>query len=674
MANPYQQQVFQRKLVYLGIVVGLLGASWFWKTYQVEPRARELQLLETAKGEADVLGSAARTSLSGLRGLATCALWREAIEQQKKNQWNSLERTVDKLTRLQPHLVTPWLFQSWNLAYNVSVESDRIGDKYYYVTKGVKLLARGERQNRHQPNLRRDIGFYMQHKICQSDETNVQRSLFQLSCIPPVERDPERFYADTDKREIRLDVLKEFCAAHPHLVRRLHTPPLPYDLRREYRKFRCATAREVVQFLEDNKNVPSLFVEKEQDKDGFLNRARLDDPLERFPVLPSRFERLSDGGFKARQMFDEEDLTAELFVEKPVPDEVDAFVVAKAWYGYSQECVPDPAPMPGDVLPPKDRTQRRPKHMSIIVFRTGPARAQTYVAERMQVEGWYDSEPFELTEWFKPASGRDVPVKIGEERPWSAVAWQKSLAAWEKFGRDNHLLKPASDLETLRARSKAFVDKFRPNDPDARMPDPSKFTAEDRDNFEANQFLVNYDQYRHFSNVEHFLRSSRVELETRTIRARKLIYQAEQKRVVATALGEALEKYEHPDSLLAWRRVLEDNPAYRADSTIQEWSFESELKYHRLYKRLNEDNLAPDLALLGTLSRALAAPALAADWTLAPLFSRPQLQPDLEVAGPLDLDERGVPFVTTPNKDAVLSRRGLRTSTPQQPAPPAQQR
>ena len=93
-------------------------------------------------------------SLTGSRGLATCVLWNNAIEKQKKNQWNELEVLVRSLTRLQPHFITPWLFQSWNLAYNVSVESDRVSDKYFYITRGIELLAEGERQNRDNPDLR----------------------------------------------------------------------------------------------------------------------------------------------------------------------------------------------------------------------------------------------------------------------------------------------------------------------------------------------------------------------------------------------------------------------------------------------------------------------------------------------------------------------------------------
>ena len=74
------------------------------------------------------------------------ALWIYSMDAFKKNQWNELEFYTHALTKLQPHFVTPWLFQSWNLAYNVSVESDRPFDKYFYIARGVQLLAEGERR------------------------------------------------------------------------------------------------------------------------------------------------------------------------------------------------------------------------------------------------------------------------------------------------------------------------------------------------------------------------------------------------------------------------------------------------------------------------------------------------------------------------------------------------
>src|SRR5688500_9013400 len=133
MASPYQQQVFQRKLVYLGLVVVLLLGAWLWRYRVAEARARAPGRREGTRGEARLGDSAVRISLFGSRGLVTCVLWMGAIEKQKKNQWNELELYVRHLTKLQPHFIIPWQFQSWNLAYNVSVESDRPRDKLFYI-------------------------------------------------------------------------------------------------------------------------------------------------------------------------------------------------------------------------------------------------------------------------------------------------------------------------------------------------------------------------------------------------------------------------------------------------------------------------------------------------------------------------------------------------------------
>src|SRR5688572_9838342 len=105
MANPYQQQIFQRKLIYIVLIVALLAVAWGFRTYAVEPRAKDLGLVEESRGEVELLGAAARTALTGMRGFAICVLWMEAQDQQKKNQLTSLERTVHQVTRLQPHLV-----------------------------------------------------------------------------------------------------------------------------------------------------------------------------------------------------------------------------------------------------------------------------------------------------------------------------------------------------------------------------------------------------------------------------------------------------------------------------------------------------------------------------------------------------------------------------------------
>jgi hypothetical protein len=146
------------------------------------------------------------------------------MEKQKKNQWDELEILVNSVTKLQPHFITPWLFQSWNLAYNVSVECDRTKDKYFYIADGIGLLAEGNRKIKDNPDMRLYVGIYTQNKMGISDENITLRSLYQMSCIPPAERNPARFRRTlaSGQTEIRWQEFEDFCKRHPFLVRRLH--------------------------------------------------------------------------------------------------------------------------------------------------------------------------------------------------------------------------------------------------------------------------------------------------------------------------------------------------------------------------------------------------------------------------------------------------------------------
>src|SRR5438270_1125035 len=276
MPSPLQTASARRKLVYLGLILGLFVVNTFFlrgvgsltggqsPSWSVQARAAKLELTEETQGEAELLGSTVRLILTGSRGLAVTILWQSAIEKQKRKEWNDLEFIVRSLTKLQPHFLTPWLFQSWNLSYNVSVESDRVKDKYFYISRGIELLAQGERLNKDNPDMRYWLGFYYQNKFGVSDENSTLRSLFQLSCIPPEQRNPDLIAPlDPQTRRRKIDVTKfeEFCRQHPQLVRRLREPPKELT-----RPFKCNTPEEVAEFLNDNRRLPCRFVETEDVK------------------------------------------------------------------------------------------------------------------------------------------------------------------------------------------------------------------------------------------------------------------------------------------------------------------------------------------------------------------------------------------------------------------------
>ena len=84
----------------------------------------------------------------GMDGIAQMLLWQKAEEYKKKKEWTNLAATLNQLIVLNPHLETFWLFQGWNLAYNISVEQDNYNDRYFWVKKGISFLERETLYNR----------------------------------------------------------------------------------------------------------------------------------------------------------------------------------------------------------------------------------------------------------------------------------------------------------------------------------------------------------------------------------------------------------------------------------------------------------------------------------------------------------------------------------------------
>lgn len=655
-----------RKVGYIVLIVYLFTWTLAWRRYVVDAAAAQLAVREQSRGDVHLTGSLVRLSLGGFRGVTTCYLWNLAMDKQMKNQLNELEVIVGWLTELQPHFNTPWLFQSWNLAYNVSNKTDRISDKYFYVSRGVRLLADGERQNHDDPDLRFELGSTYQHKICQSDETNVHRSLFQLSLIPPNERDPARFRAKPGSRQT-IDVLEflEFAKKHPQLVRRLREGVHKDTASEQRYEFTCSTPAAVVQFLADNYRVPSLYPEGRPTPPGEKwaenpNEKPDPDPLERYPVLPPYRERPSPSQhffdpydqFQAYDGSPGGDLTDVAPFKGLELDSWDGYVAARAWYSYSQEPIPDADELPGSTKDITDPVhQKKPRRMTTLIFRHYPARAQSYMAERLEEEGWYDDEGWSLKgpEWYP----RDFFVGAG--RKWAQDAWAEAYKMWDAHGRRNHLmLSPEDERQRKELAEKYWKDKRMPKG----LPPGSEDSrdAAIRDEWQAARYMTDYELYRHVSNFASHLNRSFVEQNPETVTARKLFYQAQALASTGSTIL-ALQKYQDPGAIPAWVAVLDKHKDYRHDDMTQEESYDIELNYLDVLARA-----LPANELKARLGAAALAGSGATGWCdrLALLeLALPGRFPSFRVAkGPFDREDAdGAPWIRPDVIKRVMERR-----------------
>lgn len=599
MAVSFQEQSRRRKLLYSVIILCLFTATLLHRLNIMDPLAQKLALRQEQQGAVELTGSAFRLSLTGLRGLVVCGLWWTAIETQKKHEWNKLSALVRSVTKLQPHFITPWLFQSWNLSYNVSVENDRIRDKYFYITEGMLLLADGERKNRgyiidtdgsprelNHPELCFNLGFYFQQKIGTHDNQNTLMCLLQMSSIDPRERDPRRFRKINAAGDevIDLAAFERFCKRHPMLVRRIREV-LGYG-----------TPREVVDFLATNQKLPSRFEEPTAEQ-------RQDDPTplkaldEQFPVV-------------ARETGTPSQLVDRDRDANPETPDFSTFSAARGWFLFANRPLPaTDKTFVTEVKETYDRTRyRMPKAMAHLIFRGYPARAQDYVATLLEREGWFDAEGWPITGWFveDPERPESPPktVVVGEGTAWALDAWREAARKYQAYGDDTGLWLDPESMTNLENRAKEYREVFASlgdNPADQIPPEGHKLRA----SYEAHTRLFWYDRFRHMTNFPHFHHKTKVEEIPETVQARKAFFQAERLRRSAQSLA-ALEEY--TKALPAWRQLLRANKEFRRDNIIQEETYETQRKYMALAR--TDRRPLKELKLEGQAAEDWRAPAV----------------------------------------------------------------
>lgn len=566
MNDQLQKKATLRKAIYLGVIVALFTLSMFWRgviplpvgdpvrggeandprlvdriaRWPVRYQADDLEMRELDMGDPEIAGSAAQVSLVGFRGVVVTLLWKHAIDKQKRGEYHDMELAARMVSRMQPHFIEPWIFQAWNIAYNVSVENDKLGDQYFYIARGIGLLAEGDRINTRlhrrggvqfrvgSPDIRYQLAFYYQNKFTVSDKVATLRSLAQLSCIPPADRDPAKL-TDPATGRVDPDRFLAFCRKHPQLVRRLQYSRKNPDTR-QTEGMNLKTPEQIVQFLAANQTIPARY-----------DAAGRDLPDEEaFPVFPRTDPQANpELDSYVREALARARPTADL---KPV-DNLDPVQAAHAWFEYGQEVVPPPV-RPGETNGTPTGMIRKgeydefryriPTRPALIVFRSAPARSQTYLAERLQKEGWIDAtsywEPDAAADvsWFPKANPNDPPVRLYAGQN-AKEEWGRTRNLWVRYGRLNGM--NVEDRQKQEALAEVTV---RAGMGPLGGPPNREYTAEDlkamgvpESAMRARMAVMYFDQNRQITNYQFFLDSSGLETDPRVAEVRQMLWDAD---------------------------------------------------------------------------------------------------------------------------------------------------
>jgi hypothetical protein len=114
-------------------------------------------------------------ALGGFRGLISNFLWIRANDLQQDDNFFEAAQLADWITKLEPTFTQVWIFQGWNMAYNISVKFKDFPDRWRWVERGIELLRDdGLRYNPNSVDIYRELAWFFQHKMgANMDDANM---------------------------------------------------------------------------------------------------------------------------------------------------------------------------------------------------------------------------------------------------------------------------------------------------------------------------------------------------------------------------------------------------------------------------------------------------------------------------------------------------------------------
>ena len=108
----------------------------------------------------------------GFRGVVSEVLWLRAADLQEEGRYFELIQLADWITALDPRADEAWVFNAWNLSYNIPAMLPDPNARLSWVRAGISLLAdKAIPANPATPRLYRELGWLYQNKIGSPDDS-----------------------------------------------------------------------------------------------------------------------------------------------------------------------------------------------------------------------------------------------------------------------------------------------------------------------------------------------------------------------------------------------------------------------------------------------------------------------------------------------------------------------
>jgi len=155
-----------KKFLLLLLAVALLfGAGQMQNALNRERDRLGITLVKPLENAPPVLAFTT-VALGGFRGLIANALWMRASDLQEDDKFFEAAQLADWITKLEPHFPQVWVFEAWNMAYNISVKFKDFPDRWRWLQNGIELLRdEGLKYNPNEVLIYRELAWDFQHKV-----------------------------------------------------------------------------------------------------------------------------------------------------------------------------------------------------------------------------------------------------------------------------------------------------------------------------------------------------------------------------------------------------------------------------------------------------------------------------------------------------------------------------
>ena len=103
--------------------------------------------------------------LGSFRGILVDMLWIQGIARHEEKKFYELLAINNMIAKLQPHFSAVWIFQAWNMCYNIAFEWESPENKWRWIKAGLDFAEKGALKNPANGDLLFEIGHIYFHKF-----------------------------------------------------------------------------------------------------------------------------------------------------------------------------------------------------------------------------------------------------------------------------------------------------------------------------------------------------------------------------------------------------------------------------------------------------------------------------------------------------------------------------